>query len=97
MNLHLHMHLDILKNMETYVKKYSPNILRYTNIYANMQNIYLICHKKRQTMICETISCSMFQSEQYKNVLQGVQLLVTVYMKRGEIIHRYEKHMEKTL
>ena len=29
MDLHLHIHLDILKNMERYVKIYSPNILRY--------------------------------------------------------------------
>ena len=46
MNLHLNMHLDILKNMDTYAKKHSPNILRYMNIYAFMQYIYLICHKK---------------------------------------------------
>ena len=33
MNLQLHMHLDILKKMEIYVKKYSPNMPRYMNIY----------------------------------------------------------------
>ena len=32
-------------------------------------------------MISETISYSMFQSVQCKNVLQRVQHLVTVYMK----------------
>ena len=41
MNLHLHMHLDILKNMENICKKYSSNILRYMNIYAYMQYIYI--------------------------------------------------------
>ena len=44
MNLHLHMHLDILKNMERYVKRNSLNILRYMNIYEYIQ--YIICHKK---------------------------------------------------
>ena len=33
MNLHLHMHLDILKKIETNVKQYSSNILRYMNIH----------------------------------------------------------------
>ena len=33
MNLHLHMHLDILKKMGRYVKKHSSNMLRYMNIY----------------------------------------------------------------
>ena len=33
MNLHLNMHLDILKKMERNVKEYSYNILRYMNIY----------------------------------------------------------------
>ena len=47
----------------------------------------MIC-QKRQTMICMTRSCSMFQSVQCKNVLQGVQLLLTVYMKMRQIIHQ---------
>ena len=42
MNLHLHMHLDILKKMERYVIKYISHILRYMNTF----NIYMICHKK---------------------------------------------------
>ena len=46
MNLHLHMHLDILKNMERYVKKYSSNILRYMNIYEYIQYIYDMIIKK---------------------------------------------------
>ena len=33
MNLHLNVHLDILKKMERNVKEYSYNILRYMNIY----------------------------------------------------------------
>ena len=33
MNLHLHLHLDILKKMGKNVKKYSSNILRYMNRY----------------------------------------------------------------
>ena len=41
MNLHVHMHLDILKNMERYVKKYSPHILRYMNISDYIQYIYI--------------------------------------------------------
>ena len=45
-------------------------------------------------MICKTISCSMFQSVQCKNVLQRVQLPVIVYMKRRQIIHPV-RHMEK--
>ena len=41
MNLHLHMHLDILKKkMERNVKEYSSNILRYMNIYKYIQYIY---------------------------------------------------------
>ena len=40
------MHLDILKNMERYVKKYSPNILRYMNIYEYIQYIYDMSKKK---------------------------------------------------
>ena len=40
MNLRLHMHLNILKNMERNVKKYSANILRYMHIYYYMQYIY---------------------------------------------------------
>ena len=67
MNLHLHMHLDILKKMERR-KKYSYNIIRYINIYEYIQYIYMICHQKRQSMICKTIFCSMFHSVQCKNV-----------------------------
>ena len=33
MNLHLNIHLDILKRMERNFKEYSYNILRYMNIY----------------------------------------------------------------
>ena len=36
----LHMHLDILKNMERYVKKYISHILRYMKIYKYIQYIY---------------------------------------------------------
>ena len=39
MNLHLHMHLDVLKKMERNVKKYSANILRYMHTYYSMQYI----------------------------------------------------------
>ena len=40
MNLHLHMHLDILKKMKRNVKKYISNIQRYMNIYKYIQYIY---------------------------------------------------------
>ena len=48
-------------------------------------------------MICETISCSVFQSVQCKNVLHRVQLLVTVYMKRRQIMHQVRHTYGKTL
>ena len=37
--MNLHLHLDILKYMERYVKN-SSNILRYMNIYEYIQYIY---------------------------------------------------------
>ena len=33
MNLHLHMHLDVLKKIERNVKQYSSNIQGYMNIH----------------------------------------------------------------
>ena len=39
------MHLDILKNMERALKKYSPDILRYMNIYEYIQYIYMMSKK----------------------------------------------------
>ena len=48
-------------------------------------------------MISETISYSMFQSVQCKNVVQRVQHLVTVYIKRRQIIHQVRQTYGKTL
>ena len=48
-------------------------------------------------MISERVSYSMFQSVQCKNVVQRVQHLVTVDMKRGQIIHQVRQTYGKSL
>ena len=48
-------------------------------------------------MICKTISCSMFQSVQCKNVLWRVQLLVTVHLKWKQILHQVRQTYGNTL